>query len=194
MRKLRAVTVALLSVTVLALGSTAASAADGDPEMSRGTPSCYNEGRGLITGTNEGRCKVEVKFKPGTTLDKTWIKATFPYSIWVNGVRKKQGELTISRTSQKDGDGFFVADRIETLATFNPCDKIEIRWFEASVIRENPNTGKDEEVLRIPSGSGQVTFPGTVCSVSIDPQTTSATLPATTEPGAQTAAGGVQPL
>jgi len=146
------------------------------PEMSRGTPSCYNEGRGLVRGTTEGRCKIEVKFKPGTKLDKTWLKATFPYSIWVNGQRKRQGELTIYRTTKQDGDGFYSTSRIEELATFNPCDVIEVRWFEASVIWENPNTGKDEEVLRIPSGSAQMTFPGADCAVSSDPQTASATV------------------
>lgn len=207
MKAIRALASAALAGLVLVALAVPAAAADGDPEIRRGTPACYNEPK-LGIGANQGRCKIEVGFKPGTKLEKTWIKVTFPYSVWVNGVRKKQDELTITRTTKKDGDGFYSTGRIEELATFNPCDTIEVRWFEASVIGENPSTGKDEEAFRILSGSGQVTFPGADCSVGSDPQTASATLPGSqdeddagllasggpAEPGVLTAGGGVQPL
>lgn len=208
MKAIRALASAALAGLVLAALAVPAAAAEGDPEMNRGTPSCYNEGRGLVRGTNEGRCKIEISFKPGTKLEKTWIKVTFPYSVWVNGVRKTQGEITIGRTSKKGGDGFYTESSIKEFATFNPCDTIEVRYFEASVIWENPATGKDEELFKIPSGSGQVTFPGADCSVSIDPQTASATVSGSqdpddagllassgsAEPGVLTAGGAAQPL
>jgi hypothetical protein len=207
MKAIRALAGAALAGLVLAALAVPAAAADGDPEVSRGTPSCYNEPK-LGIGANQGRCKIEISFKPGTKLEKTWIKVTFPYSVWVNGERKAQGEITITRTTKKDGDGFYTESRIKEFATFKPCDTIEVRYFEASVIWENPTTGKDEELFKIPSGSGQVTFPGADCSVSIDPQTASATVPGSqdpddagllassgsAQPGVLTAGGGVQPL
>jgi hypothetical protein len=208
MKVLRPLANAALAGLVLAALAVPAAAADGDPELSRGTPGCFNEPKfGL--GANQGRCNIEVGFKPGTKLEKTWIKATFPYSIWVNGQRKVQEELTIRRTGKKDGDGFYRNSRLEELATFKLCDEIELRYFEASVTWENPDTGKDEVFLKIPGTTATERFPaGEDCSVSSDPQTTSATVASSqdpddagllatsgsAEPGVLTAGGGVQAL
>lgn len=54
MKAIRALASAALAGLVLAALAVPAAAAEGDPEMSRGTLSCYNEGRGLIRGTVKG--------------------------------------------------------------------------------------------------------------------------------------------
>jgi hypothetical protein len=49
MKAIRALAGAALAGLVLAALAVPAAAAEGDPEMNRGTPSCYNEGRGLMS-------------------------------------------------------------------------------------------------------------------------------------------------
>jgi hypothetical protein len=205
MRKLRALAVALLSVAALTLGSTAAIAADNEPESGGVTapPDCYNYEN--FFRNKHGRCRVERTFKPGR-LGKDWSKVTFPYSIWVNDVREHPGELTIDGSTKPDNAGFYSkGDTVEPIGPSTPfktCDKIEIVWDKATV-----TNGKGEE-LHTFLGQSAAYDPSKKeeCSGSDEGQSVSVPLPGggssgpgllagngTSEP-ATLSTGGTQPL
>jgi hypothetical protein len=77
-------------------------------------------------------CDVQAGFKPGSNggVDKNWLRVTVKYSIWVNGVKKTDGEIKIDKQySKKDGDVWNATPKSHTWFTrFKPCDEIEIRW------------------------------------------------------------------
>ena len=153
-----------------------------------------------------GKCDLTARFKPGTTKDLAdkWLRVTVPYSIWVQREgttelkRIARAELTITRDSKKDANGYFVTSVSEPLAVFGVCDKIEMRWGEAPVVGEDPKTLKDVELHKFAAEGWKTTFGGSNCKEGDDELSVSVTLPdnqATgnaAEPTGVSAGGGVE--
>ena len=143
-------------------------------------------------------------------MDKNWLRVTVKYSIWVNGVKKTDGEIKIDKQySKKDGDVWNATPKSHTWFTrFKPCDEIEIRWAEAPIIGEDPTTLKEVEIGKFRARQDKYRIPGD-CSVSADGLSVSVMLPTdtqdatdngllasngTTEPNPLSGGGGALPV
>ena len=115
-------------------------------------------------------------------MDKNCLRVTVKYSIWVNGVKKTDGEIKIDKQySKKDGDVWNATPKSHTWFTrFKPCDEIEIRWAEAPIIGEDLTTLKEVEIGKFRARQDKYTIPGD-CSVSADGLTVSVMLPTDTQ-------------
>ena len=193
MKVIRAIASAALAglvLVALAVPGTAIAADDVPSSGGISSPECYNYENPFRSA--HARCKVERTFKPGR-LGKNWDKVTFKYSIWVNDVRKYEGELVITGSSAPDSNGYYtrsaIVEPLGTSTTLKPCDTVEIVWDKAVVTKSNPATGKDEVLHEFLGGSGKIKDSSDDCSIDHDEETVSVTLP-----GGALGGGGVQSL
>ena len=210
MKAIRALASAALAGLVLVALAIPAAAATGDSELYR-QATCGDLFRGGSKNP-DAFCDVQAGFKPGSNggVDKNWLRVTVKYSIWVNGVKKTDGEIKIDKQySKKDGDVWNATPKSHTWFTrFKPCDEIEIRWAEAPIIGEDPTTLKEVEIGKFRARQDKYRIPGD-CSVSADGLSVSVMLPtdtqdatdngllasnSTTEPNPLSGGGGALPV